>query len=279
MNLRLLTIVTLISFVFIGDLFAETPIMPEQEKKPILIGPILGYNRSMHTADIPSFAGEALCPSFSDGVNNGFYGGLSLEIPFGEYTVSTQSLIIRAAYSTLPASFEEGGDTYPSEVIERDPNTNEIVNRYIIESSTIHTNEISYDIAEVDLLYKLNFLGNQIPLGFLVGPAMGFAMTKTWDQQYKLTKPLNVQFEEQPGVKYSPDRRTIYLNEGDIENSSSFRFGLKVGLQYEIKVGETMIIPVAFYNFGVTNLSSDLDWRVNALQIGVDIRYAWRIWG
>jgi hypothetical protein len=291
MKLRILSIVALFSFIFAGDLFAqmENPLEMVQEKEPILIGPVFGYNRSMHTADIPSFAGDALCPTFSDGSNNGFYGGLSIEYLFGKQGASTQSLIFRGTYSTLPAYFEEGGDTYPSEVIERDPVTNEIVNRYLIESSTLHSNEITYDLFEVDVLYKLNFIGNKQPLGLLVGPTFGFGLTKNWNQQYKLIEPLNVQFEEEfidnngdgvNDISYSADRRTIYLEDGEIENSSSFRFGLKVGLQYEIQIGNGwMLVPVVMYNLGVTNLSTDLDWRVNALQMGIDLRYAWKILG
>jgi hypothetical protein len=38
--------------------------------------------------------------------------------------------------------------------------------------------------------------------------------------------------------------------------------------------GGMYIVPAVFYNFGVTNLNSDFDWRVNALQIGVDLRFS-----
>jgi hypothetical protein len=34
------------------------------------------------------------------------------------------------------------------------------------------------------------------------------------------------------------------------------------------------IVPAMYYNFGVTNLSSQESWRVNALQVGVDLRWA-----
>jgi hypothetical protein len=33
------------------------------------------------------------------------------------------------------------------------------------------------------------------------------------------------------------------------------------------------VVPNFNYNFGVTSLSADDDWRVSALQFGVDIRF------
>lgn len=281
MKLRLLTVVTLLFFVTFGSLFSqENPLMPKQEKRPILLGPIFGYNRVMHTVELPSFADDALCPSFSDGQDNGVFFGFSFEYLIGDITNSNQSIILRAMYSTLPSYLEVAGDDYPSEVIIRDPQTNEITDRFLINSSTIHTNEISYDVFATELLYKINPFGNSMPIGFTVGPTVDMVMTKDWDQQYKLTKPLNVQFEEEPGYNYSADKRTIYLNEGEIEGSSSLRIGLKLGVQYEVEfIKGWMLIPNVSYNLGITDVTDEYDWRVNALQLGIDLRYAWRILG
>jgi len=67
------------------------------------------------------------------------------------------------------------------------------------------------------------------------------------------------------------------MHEGDIQDVSKLRIGLKVGLQYEINIpGQFYLVPAVYYNLGLTNLSQEEDWRVSALQIGLDIRRAIR---
>jgi len=77
------------------------------------------------------------------------------------------------------------------------------------------------------------------------------------------------------GYQSTDNDRTIIIKEGDIPESNAFRFGVKAGVQYEIiTAGRTYIVPAIYYNFGITNLSSRENWRVNSLQMGVDIRFA-----
>ena len=52
----------------ISELFSQVvpadPLKPGSESSAILLGPVFGYNRSMHTVDLASFAKEPLCPYF-----------------------------------------------------------------------------------------------------------------------------------------------------------------------------------------------------------------------
>ncbi|MDP2363048.1 MAG: hypothetical protein Q8M94_04680, partial [Ignavibacteria bacterium] len=131
------------------------------------------------------------------------------------------------------------------------------------------------------------------------GPSFDFPITKTLNQKYELVEPDNVQFKTEY-VKGDPEyvpggnnRKPLYPNqygftpyytsndriyiaqEGDIPNASGFRFALKFGLQYEIITGSKFyIVPSIYYNLGLTNLSTKESWKVNALQAGVDVRFA-----
>lgn len=256
----------------------SNPLMPQTQRTTFLIGPVFGYNRSLHSASIPSFQGnnEVNCPVFANGSQNGYYVGGSFEYLLGGAVNSTSSIIIKAVYNTLPSFFEEGGDDLQTRVIEEATGAENI-----ITTSIMHNYEVDYSLISLEGLYKLN-LGNS-GFGIVAGPTFDFAIARTRTQTLDLIEPSDIYFaqnddltDEYPNARYSDDLRSIIFDDGDIEGSSAFRLGLKVGAQYEIDqvLNKAIIVPHIFYNFGITNLSADLEWRVSAVQIGFDIRWA-----
>lgn len=252
------------------------PLMPVEKKPNFYIGPVLGYNKSMHTVELKTFAQDPLCPTFIDGSSNGFFGGISFEYLLGEAETSNSSIIARLLYNSMPASMEQNDLDLPTRVIEiNGADTLETIEY----TSIIHKNEVKYNLVTFEVMYKFNpIYGNG--LGLVVGPTFDFALTKTQEQRMDLVRPLNAQFRRDPdaaakGYRYENNDRSIVIQDGDIPNSSAFRLGLKFGVQYEVLMkGGMYIVPSIHYNFGVTNLNSDFDWRVNALQIGVDLRFS-----
>lgn len=244
----------------------------------IFWGPSFGINRAMHSVTLQTFNetldDQKLCPAFKNGSGSGIYGGLSVEFILGDPANSNSSIIARGLFNSLPTKLEENGGSYPSRLSDGK----------IINSVVNHVNEVKYNLATVEVCYKFNpFTDNLLRgLGFTIGPTFDFAMTKTQDQRMMLVSPTNVQFEKyfdpktgKVKYKYLDNDRTIVAREGDITGSSSMRIGLKAGVQYEIILKNGFfLVPAIHYNFGVTNLSSDLDWRVNALQIGADLRFS-----
>jgi hypothetical protein len=249
-----------------GDM--DNPLEPVVRKTPIYLGPVVGYNRSIHTVDLKTFANDPLCPTFQNGSANGFFAGLSFEYLLGNPTFSTSSVILKALYNSLPVSLVE-----PS-VEGALPSRNS--QGQIVLSDVQHTNDVTYNVLTVETFYKMNLVGG---LGVFAGPTFDFALSKDHNQKLELINPENAQFVpvENSGYKYSTDLRSITVSEGDIPNSNAFRLGLKAGVQYEILMGSFYLVPHVSYNLGVTNLSSSEDWRVNALQIGLDLRYALKI--
>ncbi|MFW5701780.1 MAG: hypothetical protein ACOCX7_02405, partial [Bacteroidota bacterium] len=231
-----------------------------------LIGPVVGFNRSMHSVDLASFVDDPLCPYFQSGSANGFYAGLSFEYLLGDPARSKSSIILKVLYSTMPANLQVTGDEYPSRVLDAQGNDQ------IIYSSTEHTVDVAYDMLTFEPLYKLNLFESNF--GIVVGPTIDLTMTSTRTQKMSLIEPLEAQFIEKPGYTYEDDFRTIVVADGDIPESSGLRLGVKAGVQYEILFQGFYVVPHVFYNFGVTQLSSAEDWRVNAIQMGVDVRFA-----
>lgn len=253
----------------------ESPIDLEYERPPIYIGPTIGYNRSLHSVELKSFADDALCPVFNNGSSSGFWIGLTWEQPLGEVKNSNSSIIVRGLYSTLPASLEVSGFRYPSLVSQYNAQ-GQVISNEVIYSSTVHTNEVNYSVVSLEVAYKLNPISG-MNLGFTLGPTFDFALTKTQDQQFNLVEPLNASFDptQNPQYQYTNANRTIVVADGDIPESSAFRLGIKAGIQYEIILkNRAYVVPAIYYNFGATNLTTQEDCRANALQVGVDIRFA-----
>ncbi len=285
MHKHLLLFLLLVSLGFIdtkaqSDL--ENPLAPFQETRPIFIGPVFGYNRSLHSVSLKTFADAgnenvAPCPTFENGQDNGFFVGFTYEHILGDYKNSNSSIIVRAMYQTMPSYLEVGGDTYPSLVSIVDANGN-VIEQKIINSSTLHILSVDYSMATFEAVYKINpFEG--MNLGFTIGPTFDYALSKTFTQKFRLMEPLNARFRradnwEQLGIRYENNDRTIVVNDGDIPNASGLRVAVKAGIQYEILMGRFYIVPGINYNFGITELSSDQSWRVSAVQAGFDIRFS-----
>ncbi|MCS7176198.1 MAG: hypothetical protein NZ960_01010 [Candidatus Kapabacteria bacterium] len=258
-----------------------SPLAPEIVPPRIFIGPAAGYNRSFHTANIASFATQAECPVFERGSANGFFLGVTAEYILGDPRTSRSSVIMRLMFDNLPTRFEVTGGAYPSRlpVMIAGRDTHVIVN-----TATRHVAEVSYYTFNAELLYRLDIGG--LPVGIVVGPTIGLPVRGTFQQRYELTSPNYVEIEGRryipvfvrdttdPGLRYTNNDRTIIVRDGDIEERSSLRLGAKAGVQYELTFGRWRVIPGIYYNFGITKVTSRENWRVNAIQAGVDFRTA-----
>lgn len=250
------------------------PINPGAKKSPILMGPSFGMNKSFHTVNLTTYSersnvNDVLCPKFESGSSTGFYAGWNIEIGLSKDKANMESSIIaRLLYNTLPASMELNdftGNKYPS----KDPVTNKEV-----FTQTNYKNEIKYSLITLEAQYRLSLFHSS--LSFIIGPTFDFALTKQQDITMNLVgEPLNATFVKQEGYTYRNNGRTIAITpDPEIPNASALRIGIKGGLQYEIALSSgTTIIPNIQYNFGLTNLQSENNWRVNALQLGFDVRF------
>lgn len=260
----------------------DDPLAPKKDTKKFFVGPIAGYNRVMHSTDRSTFQdGNIPCPKFENGSANGFFVGGSIEFLLGSAKNSKASIIGRAMYSTLPSFFEVQGEDLPTVI-----NVQQSDGSYKPEqriTSINYLNDVSYNTLAFDVLVKYNVLpiSDKLQLGVIAGPTVDLVMTSTEENRMTLVEPQNAQLVKQPqsvldakGWAYSADSRTLYFSKGDIPNSSSVRVGLKFGAQLEYNMEGLIIVPNVMYNFGLTNISSSIDWRVSALQIGVDVRFA-----
>ncbi|MBI5325248.1 MAG: hypothetical protein HZB41_08260 [Ignavibacteriae bacterium] len=277
MKVRLLTGTIIVFLILLsiksysqGDL--DDPLRPKEKARPIYIGPVLGYNKTIHTVDLLTFDDPTkLCQPFEKGGSNGFYAGISLEYLLGDVKASQSSIIARVLFNTFPAYMERGQDDYRTLVKAPPPPDSAYM---WITSSTKHEAEVTYNLLTAEICYKLNPIP-KVPIGITGGLTFDFPITKKIYQTYKLIKPLNVQFVRDPDYQYTDNDRTIIIQDGEIKEPSGLRLGLKFGIQYEIITGTQMyIVPAVYYNYGITRVTTNEDWWVHAIQMGVDVRWA-----
>lgn len=266
--LAVFALIVSVSMLSYAQVEEPNPLEPEQLSSAIYLGPVVGYNNSMHSVDLASFASDPLCPFFTNGSSSGFHVGFFYEQVIGGIT-SKHSLVGRLLYNSLPAYFEKVGDEYPSLVDDGAGGYTTVL------SSTEHTVDVTYNLVSLDIMYKFNAVAGLV---LTVGPSIDFVMSNKLTQKYAITKPDNVQFKPVPGYTYEDNNRTIVVYDGDIGKGmpvSSTRFALKFGVQYEIITGGKIdFIPGFFYNLGLTNATQNEDWKVSAIQASIDIRFA-----
>lgn len=258
-----------------------TPLGPGKGSAAIYLGPVGGFNRAIHSANLASFADDPLCPFFTNGSSNGFFIGGFYEQILGGIT-SKHSVVGRVLFSTMPASFTKEGDTYPSLVDDGKGGYTTVL------SSTRHTLDVSYSLLTVEAMYKFNIAYGLV---LTAGPTFDIVLKSHLLQKMELVEPANVKFKKVPDdvmrekhiVRYENNDRTIVTwddvparptTQNQDVKSNSIRFALKFGVQYEIITGTKIdIIPGIFYNLGVTNVNNVESWKVSSIQAGVDIRF------
>ncbi len=263
-------VTTALLAVCAGSLLAQqelaNPLVPAASKPRIYVGPVAGYNRSLHSSGFQSVSGDVLCPDFTQGSGNGYYFGLSAEYLLGSPKDSKSSIIARVVYNFMPAYYEEPGDQLPSLAPDGS----------VVSSSVRHVAEIKYSTVDLEAIYKLNLFNSSF--GIVVGPTIGLVVNASREQRMELVEPLNATFDSSlfnPGeVEYINNGRGIITGRDDIPDKAPIRLAVKAGAQYELPIGRLLLVPCVYYNFGITEVSPSANLRINALQVGVDLRFA-----
>lgn len=278
---RNITIILFLASVFGTALFQDANlkamIEPDEPPSPLFLGPVVGYNKSMHFLEFKNSAQEPIAPTLEDASGNGYFIGLGLEYLIGEPEYGNTSIIGRLMYNSLPATSDKNKINLPTRLTYIQGNDTISI---IEESIMQRTNSFKYDVISFDLLFKYN-PWRDAGLGFTIGPTFDYAIKNTQDQRLDLIEPSTAKFivteaNLSKGYRYINDDRTIVFSSGEIPNSNVFRLGIKIGLQYDIHLDQGMVVfvPSVNCNFGITNLSNDFNWRINAIQIGLDVRFS-----
>ena len=287
MKKSMTSILILLMILGVENIFSQSasnPLRPGQKKNVIYFGPVAGYNRSFHTTDYKVTEPEndaVACPSFTEGSNNGYFFGISGEYLIGNVKNSRSSIIGKIVYNTLPSTLSQGGgDELSSSIL--DPTTGAPT---VLKTSVDHSLDIEYNLISTEIIYKFNFKGN---FGVTVGPVIDLVMSSNNTQRMTIVgtdKEQAIFYDytrrDDPdiiaaGITFEDGGRTRVVDRNFGADISNFRMGLKFGLQYTFYLQQLIVVPNFNYNFGLTNLSTVRDWRVSAIQVGVDVRWAFK---
>jgi outer membrane protein OmpA-like peptidoglycan-associated protein len=102
------------------------------------------------------------------------------------------------------------------------------------------------------------------------GIRIGLLLDKKYEQIERIVKP-------DYGVFVENNRRTRAEFSGDIPGNPSIEAALVGGVSFDLPISsnyEWFLVPEAGLSFGLTNLSSNGSWSMNALFAGIGLRYA-----
>jgi hypothetical protein len=110
-------------------------------------------------------------------------------------------------------------------------------------------------------------VSSSTPLIFSVGPSLGVAVGASYDQSESVSSPSGAQFGDGRAVRNE--------RSGDIEEKSGMVLGGLLGVGYDIALAPTVTLrPEITGLIDLTGPVSDIDWKSNALRIGVSLLFS-----
>ncbi len=107
---------------------------------------------------------------------------------------------------------------------------------------------------------------SELPLGIKFGVNLGIPLAKSFDQRELLKEPNDATF---------PDgSREFNATNNQIPDVSALFFAVGVGARYQVaKFDEFDLFANVNFNYGINNTTSNLDWKIHQLSLGVTLHY------
>ena len=251
-SLSLIILTIAILFLFATDIHLQANIFSKESPSRLSVGPTFGYNIVGHKFSIPTYFNDETCSClFNSAEGSGLNAGISFGYLLGDVNTTRYSLVFRLSYNDFSATAKKKEDPYP--IID--------INGQTLVSISESTLGIDYKALSIDVMFQFKPI-KQIGLGLIIGPSCDYLIAKNIISDLNLIKPVNAKFSEKsiehiPGAKLKNNNSTIEFYNGDIEDASSLRFGLKVGVQYDLIISNSIyIVPYFAYNYGITKVTS-----------------------
>ncbi|MCL5991108.1 MAG: outer membrane beta-barrel protein, partial [Bacteroidetes bacterium] len=216
------------------------------------------FNLNQHSADFQKLPGVPnCCPKFESGSGTGFTIGLLYELPLSD----DLQLGLRLGYSSI------GGELKKTEPVT------------IIKSGTPQAGEFEHTLnASLSNIGIEPLIGWRLFNNFTIhaGFRAGYALTGKYGQVETIVKPASgATFLDSLGNDTHSRTRNAFS--GDLKDASTLYLSAIGGISYELPLNsdETlMLVPEAFYSFGLTPVVKDLKWDVSSIRAGLAIKYS-----
>ncbi len=106
-----------------------------------------------------------------------------------------------------------------------------------------------------------------LPLSIRLGFNLGVLFGQTFIQKERILSPDWITYKE-TGTQIK------YHYSGDIPDASQFYSAITLGFRYEaMRYGNYSISPILNFSYGLSNVTSNTDWKISSLQAGISIGY------
>lgn len=203
---------------------------------------------------------------YSENQRLGYRLGLVYEYIFGNPNINRMSFIVKSGYCELRAFATVPGEEYPT-----------VMDELYLYSKTEHRYQFESEIAYVDFRYRVRPFKNS-GFGLFAGLGYDYTITSNYTKTFSITNPQNAQFKKNDnlpeGAYFTPDKRTIVLEEGNNSGDRSFRFSAFGGMLWDFEIGDKFFIsPYLDYNIGITTITRSEEWRLEIIRAGIDLKF------
>ncbi|MFN9303948.1 MAG: OmpA family protein [Candidatus Kapaibacterium sp.] len=216
------------------------------------IGAFGNYHFMQHTTQLPVFFGSADCGVFTEGQNNGYSAGLSLEYSLLR---SFLSLSGRIGYSSRPGTLSTSIANF--EVFEPQSRTYQpLVQKHTFDAI------LDYLVFDVGIIVQPL---EEIPLRLrLAADAGNPIFANSFLQTEEITSPNTVLF---------PDERKIRTNDQGIIQTATTSYNANALLSYDFPVSAISALSLEIgYRYGLADILSDATWKQQSYFGGIAFR-------
>jgi outer membrane protein OmpA-like peptidoglycan-associated protein len=248
-------------YVLSGAILSVAPLLLRaQEESPVQrfqVGVIGAGTLNMHQGDFTTYDGILECGTFDKATTPGWQAGNIVDIPLSPLTAISARIFYYKA---------DGEFTTPNPI---SPNV-ELQDGTLVRLQTEHTLATSLDYVMADILGKWRVLE---PVYIGAGPSVGLSTRAAYEQEEMIIGPKGMTFTN------GQSTRKIIAGNFDQQGTRNTQRNLRIGVTgvigADIPLTENLVLnPEAGYTFGVTNVLSGFDWKVNTLRAGIALKYA-----
>jgi hypothetical protein len=264
MRNRLYLLLSAIAVLAVANVASAQNIIHPEVQTGFLVGPIGGINLVAYNTDQFGILNlEPTCFLAKNGSDVAAWGGVSFEFPMGNPNELQSFIVGEVLYDSKSSKFAVTNGSavgIPTKL------------NGVIDPNSSVTTALSASLAylEVNLAYKYNFTPGPAPVGpgIQVGPVVGIKMGANY------TKTISV-------VATSGDNNVgggvadqSVSSTSAVPNAAGLRIALRAAATYDLSFSNDWVAtPTVGYDFPITKVDPDNNWRASALFAGIAFRY------
>lgn len=244
---------------------AQGNIIHPEVQTGFLVGPVGGVNLvAYNTSAFPVLNLEPGCFEAQNGSDVAAWGGLSFEFPMGNPNELQNFIVGEVLYDSKSSKFSSAANNSAVNIPTK-------LNGYVDANSSVTTGEsATLAYLEVNLAYKYNFTPGPSPVGpgIQVGPVVGIKMNATYNKTVTVSAISPTANADGVALDQSVTASTADAS------AAGLRIALRAAATYDLSfTNEWIATPIVGYDFPITKVDPNNNWRASALFAGVAFRY------